>query len=90
MANNTEQRFREADAAVDQAVDAFIGKIESMSGKWDAVARSYIVERMLPTLCDEIVKLIDDPDFAKHSIGSAMMKLSKALADYRDARWADR
>ena len=41
MDDNTERQFREADAAVDKAVDAFIGKIESMSGKWDAVAPAH-------------------------------------------------
>ena len=90
MDDNTERQFREADAAVDQAVDAFIGKIESMSGKWDAVAHQHIVERVLLALCDEMTKLIDHPDIAEHSMGTAMMKLSNALADYRDSRWEDR
>jgi hypothetical protein len=39
------QRSYPADATVDEAVAAFIRKIESMSGKWDAVAPAYIVER---------------------------------------------
>ena len=69
---------------------AFIGKIESMSGKWDAVAHQHIVERVLLALCDEMTKLIDHPDIAEHSMGTAMMKLSNALADYRDPRWEDR
>ena len=69
---------------------AFIGKIESMSGKWDAVAHQHIVERVLLALCDEMTKLIDHPDIAEHSMGTAMMKLSNALADYRDSRWEDR
>jgi hypothetical protein len=69
---------------------AFIGKIESMSGKWDAVAHQHIVERVLLALCDEMTKLIDHPDIAEHSMGTPMMKLSNALADYRDSRWEDR
>ena len=90
MDDNTERQFREADAAVDRAVAAFIIKIDSMSTKWDAVSRQSIVERVLPRLCDEMAKLIDHPDIAKHVMGPAMMKLSNALADYRGARWQDR
>ena len=50
----------------------------------------HIVERVLLALCDEMTKLIDHPDIAKHGMGTAMMKLSNALADYRDSRWEDR
>ena len=32
-------------------------------------------------------KLTDHPDISKHVMGPAMMKLSNALADYRDTRW---
>ena len=83
---DTERQFREADAAVDKAVAAFIGKIESMSGKWYAVAPAYILERVL---CDEMTKLIDDPDLA-NSMGPALVKLSNALAEFRESRWEDR
>jgi hypothetical protein len=86
---DTERQFREADAAVDKAVAVFISKIESMSGKWDAVAPAYILERVLLGLCDEMTKLIDDPDLA-NSMGPALVKLSNALADFRDLRWEDR
>jgi hypothetical protein len=89
MANNTERQFREADAAVDQAVAAFMSKIGSMSGKWEAVAPAYIVEGVLLALCDELTKLIDDPDIA-NSMGPAILKLSLALAEYRDSRGMDR
>jgi hypothetical protein len=40
-------------------------------------------------LCDEMTKLIDDPDLA-NSMGPALVKLSNALADFRDSRWEDR
>ncbi len=70
MDSSTERQFQEADAAVDQAVAAFISEIKSMSGKWEAVAPAYIVERVLLALCDELTKLIDDPDIA-NSIGTA-------------------
>ena len=36
MNDSTKRQFQEADAAADKAIAAFIGKIESMSGKWDA------------------------------------------------------
>jgi hypothetical protein len=39
MSDRTERQFQQADAAVDQAVTAFIGKIEAMLGKWEALAR---------------------------------------------------
>jgi hypothetical protein len=42
MDDNTERQFREADAAVDRTVAAFIIKIDSMSTKWDAVSRQSI------------------------------------------------
>ena len=87
--DDTERQFREADAAVDKAVAVFISKIESMSGKWDAVAPAYILESVLLALCEELTKLIDDPDLA-NVMGEAMLKLSDALANFRDSRWEDR
>ena len=71
MDEDTERQFQLADAAVDKAVAAFISNIELMSGRWDAVAPAYIVERMLLMLCDQMTKLIDDPDLA-NSMGPAM------------------
>jgi len=89
MNDSTKRQFQEADAVVDEAVAAFISKIDSMSGKWDAVAPAYTLERLLLGLCDEMTKLIDDPDLA-NSMGPALVKLSNALADFRDSRWEDR
>jgi hypothetical protein len=86
MDKNTEQQFQKAAAAVDQAVATFIGKIESMLGKWDAVAPAYIVERMALAMCAEMSKLVDD----SKSAGPVTLKLSNALADYRDSQWEDR
>ena len=85
MDSSTERQFQEADASVDQAVAAFISEMKSMSGKWEAVAPAYIVERVLLALCDELTKLIDDPDIA-NSMGPPILKLSLALAEYRDTR----
>ena len=89
MDSSTERQFHEADAAVDQAVAAFISEMKAMSGKWEAVAPAYIVERVLLALCDELTKLIDDPDIA-NSMGPPILKLSLALAEYRDSRGVDR
>ena len=89
MNDSTKRQFQQADAAVDEAVATFMSKIESMSGKWDAVAPAYVIERMLLVLCEEMTKLIDDPDLA-NIMGPAMVKLSNALADFRDSRWEDR
>ena len=83
--DDTERQFREADAAVAEAVAVFISEIESMSGRWEAVAPAYILESVLLTLCEELTKLIDDPDLA-NVMGEAMLKLSDALADYRGLR----
>jgi len=90
MNDSTKRQFQIADAAVDKAVAAFLGKIESMSKEMgDAVPPAYIVERVLLMLCDEMTKLIDDPDLA-NSMGPALLKLSNALADFRDSRWEER
>jgi hypothetical protein len=46
--------------------------------------------RTLRDFVDEMTKLIDHPNIAEHSMGTAMMKLFNALANYRDSRWEDR
>ena len=56
-----------------------------MSGRWDAVAPAYILESVLLALCEEMTRLIDDPDLA-NVMGEAMPKLSDALGDYRGSR----
>ena len=43
MNDSTKRQFQQADAAVDKAVATFMSKIESMSGKWDAVAPAYVI-----------------------------------------------
>jgi hypothetical protein len=40
---------------------------------------------VLLALCEEMTRLIDDPDLA-NVMGEAMLKLSDALADYRGSR----
>jgi hypothetical protein len=78
-----------ADAAIAREVAAFMNRIEAMFGEWEEVERKYIVERLLLILCYRMTKLIDDPRFAEH-MGQATMKLSEAMADYRDSRCVDR
>jgi hypothetical protein len=87
MNDSTKRQFQEADAAADKAIAAFIGKIESMSGKWDAVAPAYILERVLLGLCDEMTKLIDDPDLA-NSMGPALVNypMRWPISGTRDGR----
>ena len=51
-----DRQFDEADAAVTQAVSEF----ESMWGRWDTVAPSYIVESALLELATELSALTDD------------------------------
>jgi hypothetical protein len=89
MDKRSERQFEAADAAVDQAVTAFIGKIESMLGKWEAVAPAYVIERLALTLCTQLSKLVDDPCY-RNTAGPAALNLSNALADYRDSRWVER
>jgi hypothetical protein len=85
MDKNTERQFQAADAAIENAVTAFMSKIDQMLGQWEAVAPMYIVEGTLQALCDGMTKLIDDPIMAGIA-GPAALKLSNALADYRDSR----
>jgi hypothetical protein len=89
MDDKTERQFEQADAAVARLVYAFMTQVESMFGKWEPVASTYIVERMLLILCHRMTRLLDDPRFAQH-MGPATMKLSNAMADYRDSRCVDR
>jgi hypothetical protein len=94
MSKSTEQQFEEANTAVKRAVAAFRSTIEGMldksaSGKWVAVAPSYILQCILLELCEEMTRLIDDPRVAD-LLGPAGIKLSNALADYRDSRPSER
>jgi hypothetical protein len=94
MSKSAERQFKEADAAIERAVTGFVSKINQMPGRWEAVAWDYIVRTTLLELCEQITKLIDDPSLATY-LGPAALKLSNALADYRDSapeeqlRWLD-
>ena len=78
-----------ADTAVSRVVDAFMARIGSMFGKLEPVYATYILERMLLILCHRMIRLLDNPRFAEH-MAPATMKLSNAMADYRDSRCVDR
>ena len=82
-------RRNTADSAVARVVDAFMTRIELMFRKLEPVYATYILERLLLILCHRMTKLLDDPRFAEH-MGPATMKLSNAMADYRDSRCVDR
>jgi hypothetical protein len=89
MDKNTGRQFQAADAAIESAVTACMSKIEQMIGRWEAVRSTYIVEGTLLALCDGMTKLIDDPILADMA-GPAGLKLSNALADYRDSLPSER
>ena len=83
------QQFEVANSAVARMVDAFMAQIESMVGKLEPFFATYILERMLLILCHRMTRLIDNPRFAQH-MGPETIKLSHAMADYRESRCVDR
>jgi hypothetical protein len=87
MDKNTDRQFDAADAATEKAVTAFMGKIEQLLGRWEAVSPAYIVERTLLALCDDVAKLVDKDH---PTAGPATIKLSNALADFRDSLAVER
>ena len=81
------REFDKVDAAVDQAVAVFVGKIERLE-KGGVIHPAIVIERTLLRLCEEMTKLIDDEVVASGS-SKAALKLSNAMADYRDSRCVD-
>jgi hypothetical protein len=81
-------QFDKADSAVARLIDAFMTQIEAMFWKLEPSYATYILERLLLILCHRMTKLLDDPRFAEH-MRPATMKLSNAMADYRDSRCVD-
>ena len=49
-----EKQVQEADAAVIEAVTAFVSEFESMWGRWENVAPAYVIESALLELCTEL------------------------------------
>lgn len=94
MTRINNQQFKEADAAVERAVSRFMSEIDRLrrnclTGKWDEVYPSYLIDRTLLQTCDALAKLIDNGHLAD-IISPAALKLSNALADYRDAPATER
>ena len=87
MSDITGREFQEAGDAVRRAVTAFIGQIELMFGKWEAVTPAHIVEGALVELCEEVSELAED---IETTVGPATQKLLAAMAEYRDAKAKDR
>ena len=81
MSDNIDRQFEEADAAVTQAVTRFASEIESMFGKWEAVAPPYIIQNMLLELCTKVSKLADE---AKDIVEPETLKLLDAMDEYQD------
>ena len=77
-----EKQVQEADAAVIQAVTAFVSEFESMWGRWENVAPGYVIESTLLELCTELSVLAPD---IKTVTGPATVKLLDALTAYRDS-----
>jgi hypothetical protein len=77
-----EKQVQEADAAIMQAVTAFVSEFESMWGRWENVAPAYVIESTLLELCTELSVLSAD---IKTVGGPATVKLLDALAAYRDS-----
>jgi hypothetical protein len=77
-----EKQVQEADAAVIQAVTAFVSEFESMWGRWENVAPAYVIESALLELCTELSVLAPE---IKTVAGPGTVKLLDALAAYRDS-----
>ena len=77
-----EKQVQEADAAVTQAVTAFVSEFESMWGRWENVAPGYVIESTLLELCTELSVLAPE---IKTVAGPATVKLLDALTAYRDS-----
>jgi hypothetical protein len=77
-----------ARAAIKRAVAMFLGKIDRLTVRWEHVPMDHLYEDMLLELCDELAKRIDNPhNFLR---GEASIRLSNALADYRDSQRHER
>jgi hypothetical protein len=77
-----EKQVQEADAAIRQAVSAFVSEFESLWGRWENVAPTYVIESALLELCTELSVLAAD---IKTVAGPATVKLLDAMAAYRDS-----
>jgi hypothetical protein len=89
----SKRQFRQAEAAVDRAVADFVSKLDKImgqcGGRWDTVAASYVRDRALDAMSDELAKLIDVGPLSNLT-GPAHLKLSNALADFHDSSALER
>ena len=81
MSDSIDRQFEEADAAVTQSVTRFASEIQSMFGKWEAVAPSYIMQNMLLELCTRVSQLAHE---AKDIVEPETLKLLDAMDEYQD------
>lgn len=89
MSQDTDRHFREAEAAIGRAVSAFMSAIDRIEERADrdGVSFQLVEEVMLLKLCKDLIKRLDT---RRTNIPPATLKLSNALADYRDTRWEER
>jgi hypothetical protein len=83
-------QFRRASRAVDRTVSDVAAEIDELYNKVDrleAVApdtvREWFLSGLVGVLLERVVDKISQP-------GDATLKLSNALADYRDSQWEER
>ena len=86
-----ELQFERADRAIDKTAQAIADEIDKLltrGERWDAVARAYLLERLFLRLTGEhdLAGILDSLSMP----GDATLKLSNALADYRNSRFVDR
>jgi hypothetical protein len=86
------EQFDRADREIDRAASIIAGSVNELLDKvgadMPAVALDYAVERLLLALVREHDILSALEGMAQP--GDATLRLSNALADYRDSRWQDR
>jgi hypothetical protein len=87
-----QKQFDSANREIDKTAAAIAGSVKKLLDKiahnMPEVARDYAVERLLLRLLHEHDMLAILDGIAQP--GSATLKLSNALADYRDSRFRDR
>jgi len=78
----SEKQFEEASAAIEQAITAFVAKIDELSGKWDEVSPASILEGVMLALSENITALGDE---LKPELDRATLKLLDAMSEYVDS-----
>jgi hypothetical protein len=86
--DRADRQFQQADLAIESTVARFVSAVDRMMGRWDNVGPTYIFDRVLVELCEELTKRMDKEPTAIR--GPAALKLSNAMADYRDSPVTER